>query len=405
MPGPSLIGSRPCGSEGMKVGPRRTMGVEERANSGDEGEADLAGLLRRLSPALQATLRQFRIPPEDADDVVQQVLLQYVRKRSQIRAAEPWLRGAVTQRVPDVLAQPQPPADGGGGSGGAGAGGRWATARSPSGRSCAAGWGAGVHPVVELPFTLAHALYFGIRRKAGGRTDRIPTRERGQSDQALPGYPEPKDGFGRGDRRGRRVNVAADARPPLRPRGERPRGDRRPGRNAAAGGAAGGAGRASTWSRCRPRAPTASVFAALRAARRRAGGSDAEERRRAAAALAALDDARHAEARLRAIEEAPAAPGLGLRRAAPRALLRRGCREPRALAASWRGWRSKSPGGSRPERNPRPCARICGRSLRRSSATPSGPPASCAPRECALRAAWDLLGGGDARLDLCAPGC
>ena len=95
MPGPSLIGSRPCGSEGMKVGPRRTMGVEERANSGDEGEADLAGLLRRLSPALQATLRQFRIPPEDADDVVQQVLLQFVRKRSHIRAAEPWLRGAV----------------------------------------------------------------------------------------------------------------------------------------------------------------------------------------------------------------------------------------------------------------------------------------------------------------------
>jgi len=52
-------------------------------------------MLRRLSPDLQAILGRFRIPPEDADDLVQQALLQFVRKRSQIQSPEPWLRGAV----------------------------------------------------------------------------------------------------------------------------------------------------------------------------------------------------------------------------------------------------------------------------------------------------------------------
>jgi RNA polymerase sigma factor (sigma-70 family) len=71
------------------------MGGEGTETPGGGGEADLAGLLRRLSPALEAILRRFRIPPDDADDVVQQALLQYVRKRSQVRAPEPWLRGAL----------------------------------------------------------------------------------------------------------------------------------------------------------------------------------------------------------------------------------------------------------------------------------------------------------------------
>jgi DNA-directed RNA polymerase specialized sigma24 family protein len=56
---------------------------------------NLAGLLRRMAPALEAILRRFRIPPEDAEDVVQQVLLQYVRKRRKIQTPEAWLPGAV----------------------------------------------------------------------------------------------------------------------------------------------------------------------------------------------------------------------------------------------------------------------------------------------------------------------
>lgn len=70
------------------------MRVEEKGVV-DGGEVDLADLLRRLAPTLGAILGRFRIPPEDADDVVQQALLQYVRKRSHIREPEPWLRGAV----------------------------------------------------------------------------------------------------------------------------------------------------------------------------------------------------------------------------------------------------------------------------------------------------------------------
>jgi RNA polymerase sigma factor (sigma-70 family) len=71
------------------------MGGEETVVADVEGEVDLAELLRRLSPDLRAILGRFRIPPADADDVVQQALLQYVRKRSQIREPELWLRGAV----------------------------------------------------------------------------------------------------------------------------------------------------------------------------------------------------------------------------------------------------------------------------------------------------------------------
>lgn len=71
------------------------MGGEENNGGGVGGEADLAGLLRRMSAELDAILRRFRIPPEDAEDLVQQVLLQFVRKRAQIQAPEAWLRGAL----------------------------------------------------------------------------------------------------------------------------------------------------------------------------------------------------------------------------------------------------------------------------------------------------------------------
>jgi RNA polymerase sigma factor (sigma-70 family) len=70
------------------------MGIEGREVATGE-EPDLAGLLRRVRPVLEAILRRQGIPPEDAEDLMQQALLQFLRKRSQIRAPETWLPGAV----------------------------------------------------------------------------------------------------------------------------------------------------------------------------------------------------------------------------------------------------------------------------------------------------------------------
>lgn len=56
---------------------------------------DLAGLLRELRPRLRAILSSFRIPPQDSDDLLQNVCLQYLRKRKQIRDPSHWLPGAL----------------------------------------------------------------------------------------------------------------------------------------------------------------------------------------------------------------------------------------------------------------------------------------------------------------------
>lgn len=71
------------------------MGIEERRVSEDGAEAELVELLRRMRPRFQKILAANRIPPEDAEDVVQDVLIQFVRKRTQIRSPEAWLAGAL----------------------------------------------------------------------------------------------------------------------------------------------------------------------------------------------------------------------------------------------------------------------------------------------------------------------
>lgn len=60
-----------------------------------ENEDELEELLRRLKPRFAGILRRFRIPPQDAEDRVQNVLVQFVYKRSQIRNPAPWLLGAL----------------------------------------------------------------------------------------------------------------------------------------------------------------------------------------------------------------------------------------------------------------------------------------------------------------------
>lgn len=57
--------------------------------------SSLEDLLVELRPALGRILGRFRIPRADAEDLVQEVLLQFVRKRAAIAAPATWLTGAL----------------------------------------------------------------------------------------------------------------------------------------------------------------------------------------------------------------------------------------------------------------------------------------------------------------------
>ena len=65
--------------------------AEERAPTAESVEE----ILRAARPALMRVLARYRIPYEDADDLIQEVLLQFVRKRAEIRNPTTWLGGAL----------------------------------------------------------------------------------------------------------------------------------------------------------------------------------------------------------------------------------------------------------------------------------------------------------------------
>lgn len=61
-------------------------------------ELPIDRLLVDLQPRLQAVLRRFRIPAQDAEDVLQQTLLTYLYKRDSIQDVERWLLGTLRNR-------------------------------------------------------------------------------------------------------------------------------------------------------------------------------------------------------------------------------------------------------------------------------------------------------------------
>lgn len=58
----------------------------------------LEELLERLQPRLKAVLARFRIPFEDAEDLLQQTLLTYLHKRDNIHDPERWILGTIRNR-------------------------------------------------------------------------------------------------------------------------------------------------------------------------------------------------------------------------------------------------------------------------------------------------------------------
>ena len=52
----------------------------------------------RLEKSARIYLRRHRLPPEDADDILQQTLLTYLYKHDEIYNPEAWMRGALRKR-------------------------------------------------------------------------------------------------------------------------------------------------------------------------------------------------------------------------------------------------------------------------------------------------------------------
>ncbi len=61
-------------------------------------ESALERSLDELRPRLRGIFAQFRIPPEDAEDILQQTLLAYLYKRDSVEDFDRWLPGAVRKR-------------------------------------------------------------------------------------------------------------------------------------------------------------------------------------------------------------------------------------------------------------------------------------------------------------------
>ena len=61
-------------------------------------ESSFEELLRGLEPRFRGVFARFRIPEQDAEDLVQQALLAYVRKRHSVRDPESWLVGTLRNR-------------------------------------------------------------------------------------------------------------------------------------------------------------------------------------------------------------------------------------------------------------------------------------------------------------------
>lgn len=68
--------------------------MEDRARE----ERSLEELLKGLEPRFRMIFARFRIPQQDTEDLLQQALLTYVRKRDAVRDPESWLLGTLRNR-------------------------------------------------------------------------------------------------------------------------------------------------------------------------------------------------------------------------------------------------------------------------------------------------------------------
>lgn len=74
--------------------------ADPRSNMHPESSDELPidELLHALKPRLKGVLYRYRIPEQDAEDILQQTYLTLVYKRKQIRKVEPWLLATLKNR-------------------------------------------------------------------------------------------------------------------------------------------------------------------------------------------------------------------------------------------------------------------------------------------------------------------
>lgn len=69
------------------------------ATSAPADESDYtATLLRELRPRIRATFGRFRIPPQDAEDILQDALLVLISKRASVHSPQTWFLGTLRNR-------------------------------------------------------------------------------------------------------------------------------------------------------------------------------------------------------------------------------------------------------------------------------------------------------------------
>ncbi len=65
------------------------------ATSCDPRNGELRELVYQARPMLRRVFQRFRVSPEDAEDLLQNVLIQFLRKRDEINQPDRWIVGAV----------------------------------------------------------------------------------------------------------------------------------------------------------------------------------------------------------------------------------------------------------------------------------------------------------------------
>ena len=148
-------------------------------------------LLKNSRPRLERVLRNFEVPPEDAEDILQDAQLTLLYKWDKIRSPESWLIGTVKKKcimywrkrrgslceavdtaILDLLAVPQAPDQ------------EKTELTYDLNR---------VLPTVDpLPVAAEAALRARLRSDRGGGADGIPDLQHPQSDQPLSGSPDPQ---------------------------------------------------------------------------------------------------------------------------------------------------------------------------------------------------------------------
>ncbi len=61
-------------------------------------EGSVADFLERVRPRLKAVFARYRVPPEDAEDLLQQALLAFIRHAGEVRDPGAWLAGILRHK-------------------------------------------------------------------------------------------------------------------------------------------------------------------------------------------------------------------------------------------------------------------------------------------------------------------